>query len=173
MQKDKLDLLISKNEIEKVLDKLAHLLNADYQKKNVIIVSILKGSFLFSADLVRKLHFNFIIDFVRLSSYHNLKESTGTVTLTKDIECDIAGKHVLILEEILDSGMTLDFLLKRFAANDPLSVKICVLLDKKEKRRIPIHADYVGIEIEDKFVVGYGLDYQEKYRNLPDIYHLK
>jgi len=173
MKEDKLIPYISKNKIEKAIEKLSEELNTQYKNNNVILVSILKGSFIFTADLVRKLDFNFVIDFVRLSSYQNLKESMGTVTLSKDIESDIAGKHVLIVEEILDSGLTLDFLMKRFCANSPLSVKICVLLDKKHKRKVPMQADFVGIEIEDKFVVGYGLDFQEKYRNLSEIYYLE
>src|SRR3989338_2965032 len=163
---------ISKEEIELAVQKLASHINKDYQNKAIILVGVLKGSFIFLADLIRQLNMTVEVDFVRLSSYQNEKKSTGTVVITKDIETSITGKHVLIVEEILDSGRTLDFLTKRFRANAPASVKICVLLDKKDQRVVPVEADYVGIKIENKFVIGYGLDYQEKYRNLSSIFYV-
>lgn len=163
---------ISKEQIEKAVQKLADQINKDYKGQEVICVGVLKGSFMFLSDLVKKLKLDIHIDFVRLSSYQNNKTSSGTVVITKDIESSITGKRVLIIEEILDSGRTLDFLMKRFLANTPHSIKICVLLDKREKRATPIEANYVGLKIEDRFVVGYGLDYQEKYRNLPEIYYV-
>ena len=164
---------ISKEEIELAVQKLASHINKDYQNKAIILVGVLKGSFIFLADLIRQLNMTVEVDFVRLSSYQNEKKSTGTVVITKDIETSITGKQVLIVEENLDSGRTLDFLTKRFCANAPASVKICVLLDKKDQRVVPVEADYVGIKIENKFVIGYGLDYQEKYRNLSSIFYVK
>ncbi|MBI2609535.1 MAG: hypoxanthine phosphoribosyltransferase [Deltaproteobacteria bacterium] len=163
---------ISQEQIEKAVQKLADQINKDYKGQELICVGVLKGSFMFLSDLVKKLKLEIHIDFVRLSSYQNNKTSSGTVVITKDIESSITGKRVLIIEEILDSGRTLDFLMKRFLVNTPHSVKICVLLDKREKRVTPVEADYVGLKIEDRFVVGYGLDYQEKYRNLPEIYYV-
>ena len=170
--KHQLKEFISSEDIQNAIEKLAAQINKDYHGKELILVGVLKGSFIFLADLVRKLDVTLEVAFVRLSSYQNQKESTGTVVITKDIETSITGKHVLIVEEILDSGRTLDFLTKRFRANAPRSVKICVLLDKKDQRVVPVEADYVGLKIENKFVVGYGLDYQEKYRNLSSIFYV-
>src|SRR3989344_9108186 len=133
---------ISQEQIEKTVQKLADNINKDYKGQELICVGVLKGSFMFLSDLVKKLTVNVSIDFVRLSSYQNNKTSSGTVVITKDIESSITGKRVLIIEEILDSGRTLDFLMKRFLANTPHSVKICVLLDKRETRVTPVEADY-------------------------------
>ncbi len=173
MKSSSLKEFISQKEIEIAVQKLASQINKDYQGQELILVGVLKGAFIFLADLIRQLDMTVEVDFVRLSSYQNQKQSTGTVVITKDIETSITGKHVLIVEEILDSGRTLDFLTKRFRANTPRSVKICVLLDKKDQRSVPVEADYVGIKIENKFVVGYGLDYQEKYRNLSSIFYVE
>jgi hypoxanthine phosphoribosyltransferase len=134
---------------------------------------VLKGAYVFCADLIRKLDLEADVEFVRLSSYGRALRSSGTVTILKDISADIRDKHVLIVEEIIDSGRTLRFLFDRLKASNPASVEIVTLLDKKAKRVTDVPVKYVGREIEDQFLVGYGLDLEEKSRNLPDVYYLK
>ncbi|OGP63084.1 MAG: hypoxanthine phosphoribosyltransferase, partial [Deltaproteobacteria bacterium RBG_13_47_9] len=133
---------------------------------------ILKGAFMFLSDLVRHLRIPVQIDFVRLASYGAGIRSSGRIEITKDIETSLEGKDVLIIEDIIDSGRTLLFLKERLTLANPRSVRICALLEKKERREVEIEADYVGKEIEDVFVVGYGIDFNEAYRNLPEIYYV-
>ena len=164
-------LFIPKDQIKKAISALADQINHDYKGKKVILVGVLKGAFVFLADIMRELQIPVAVDFVKLESYGHRKESSGTVKLLKDIDTDIFNHHVLIIEEIIDSGRTLHFLYDRLLASKPKSLKICALLDKKAKRVVPIEADYVGIEVEDKFLIGYGLDFDQSYRNLPEIYY--
>lgn len=164
---------LNRHEIDAAVQSLANRLNADYEGKQVVLVSVLKGAFLFMADLVRHLKFEFDVEFVRLSSYGKARTSTGTVTIIKDIQVDIRDKHVIIVEEIIDSGRTLRFLFDRLKSAGPASVEICTLLDKKAKRMVDVDVKYVGRLIDDQFLVGYGLDLEERCRNLPDIYYLK
>ena len=166
-------LLISDKAIQKSILKLADQLNADYKGKRLILIGVLKGAFIFMADLMRQLTVPIEVDFVKLESYGSGTESSGMVKLLKDIDIDISNQHVLIIEEIIDSGRTLKFLRDRLEASSPKSIKICALLDKKARRAVPIEADYVGIEVEDKFLIGYGLDYDQAYRNLPGIYYVE
>lgn len=165
---------LSKHEIELAVQSLADRINQDYEGKQVVLVAVLKGAIVFSADLIRKLNkVECEIEFVRLSSYGRARTSSGTVTILKDINTDIRGKHVLILEEIIDSGRTLKFLYDRLRASNPASVEIVTLLDKAAKRVVDVPVKYVGRLIDDQFLIGYGLDLEERCRNLPDVYYLK
>lgn len=164
---------LTRHEIEAAVVQIAQRLNKDYEGKEVVLVPVLKGAILFVADLVRHLTFDFEIEFVRLSSYGKARTSSGTVTILKDVHSDIRGKHVLILEEIIDSGRTLKFLYERLKSSGPASVEIVTLLDKASKRVVEVPVKYVGRPIEDQFLVGYGLDLEERCRNLPDVYYLK
>jgi len=165
----KKEILISRDTILQRIDALARELNAYYKGKEPVVIGVLKGAFVFLADLVRRFEFPCAIDFVRLASYGSGTESKGTVTITKDLEIDIAGKDVLIVEDIVDTGITLDFLVQKLKERAPRSIAVCVLLDKYERRKVPFHADFVGFPIEDHFVLGYGLDYNEQGRSCPDI----
>lgn len=164
---------LSRFEIDAAVQEIAERINRDYQGKPIVLVAVLKGAYVFLADLVRYLKVDFEVEFVRLSSYGRARESSGTVTIIKDIEVCIRGKHVLVIEEIIDSGRTLRFLVDRLKASEPASVEIVTLLDKEAKRVVDVPVKYVGRKIEDQFLIGYGLDLEEKCRNLPDIYYLK
>jgi hypoxanthine phosphoribosyltransferase len=164
---------LNRHEINAAIESLANRLNADYEGKPVVLVGVLKGAVVFMADLVRHLNLDVEVEFVRLSSYGKARTSSGTVTIIKDIQADIRGKHVLIVEEIIDSGRTLKFLFERLQASGPASVEIVTLLDKASKRVVEVPVKYVGKSIDDQFLVGYGLDLEEYSRNLPDIYYLK
>jgi len=164
---------LNRHEIEAAIQSIANRLNADYEGKEVVLVPVLKGAILFAADLVRLLNFDFEIDFVRLSSYGKARTSSGTVTLLKDIHVDVRGKHILILEEIIDSGRSLRFLYERLKKAEPASVEIVTLLDKEAKRVVDVPVKYVGRKIDDQFLVGFGLDLEERCRNLRDVYYLK
>ena len=163
---------ISAAEIQSTVDELAQKIRKDYEGKTILMVGVLKGAFVFMSDLMRALKMDVEIDFVRLSSYRNEKTSTGTVTLLKDISRDIHGKHVLIVEEIIDSGRSLRFLYDRLIQSKPASLEIVTLLDKSSKRVVDVPVKYVGLKVEDQFLIGYGLDLEEHERNLPDIYKL-
>jgi hypoxanthine phosphoribosyltransferase len=164
---------LNQHEIDIAVRDVAEKLNKDYAGKKVVLVCVLKGAFVFCADLMRQLKLDVEVEFVRLSSYGRAFKSSGTVTILKDISVDIRDKHVLICEEIIDSGRTLKFLFDRLQASSPASVEIVTLLDKKSKRMCDVPVKYVGREIDDQFLVGYGLDLEEKCRNLPDIFYLK
>ncbi len=169
MLRDKAHPYISAAEIEIICKDLGKKITEDYKEKDLLVICILKGSLLFFSDLVRHIKLQIKMDFVRLSSYGDSTESSGNVRIVKDISQNIRDKHVLIIEDILDTGNTLDFLRNHLEASKPASLKICTLLDKPSRRKRPINADYCGKIIEDKFVVGYGLDFQEKCRNYSDI----
>ncbi len=164
---------LSRFEIEAAVQQIAEQINKDYAGEQIVLVGVLKGAFVFMADLVRHLTVDFEVEFVRLSSYGKARESSGTVTILKDIGADIRGKHVLVIEEIIDSGRTLKFLFERLKSSGPKSVEIVTLLDKESKRVVEVPVKYVGRKIDDQFLIGYGLDLEEKCRNLPDIYYLK
>lgn len=172
MDKLRLNLLLTAEEIASIVKSLADQISRDYVGKELILVCILKGAFMFLSDLIRHLHIPVKIDFVRLASYGAGMKSSGLVEISKDIEIPIEGKDVLIIEDIVDSGRTLQFLKERLALSNPRSIKICALLDKKARREVKIEADYLGKEIEDIFIVGYGIDFNEGYRNLPEIYYV-
>jgi len=164
--------LISSEELVKCVDDLALRINRDYEGKSLIVVGILKGSFIFLADLVRKLAPALTLDFVRLASYGDQSETSGIVRMTKDLEVSVHGRHVLVVEDIVDTGITLKWFLDHLQHLEPESVKVCALIDKSERRRVNLSLDYVGISLEKGFLVGYGLDYSERHRNLPAIYEV-
>ncbi len=174
---------ILKNDIERVLlteeelaDKvkfLANQIKSEYSGKNPLILCILKGSLIFTADIIRELDFPCQIDFMQVSSYGSGAETTGKLVIKKDMETDIRDRDVIVIEDILDTGVTLSNLFPELTRRGASSVKLCVLLNKPERRTVEVKADYIGFDIENEFVVGYGLDYSEKYRNLPYIGILK
>ena len=164
---------LNRHEIQAAVESLANRINTDYEGKPLVLVGVLKGAVVFMADLVRHLKGDVEVEFVRLSSYGKARTSSGTVTILKDIQADIRGKHVLVVEEIIDSGRTLKFLFERLKSSGPASVEIVTLLDKASKRVVDVPVKYVGRLIDDQFLIGYGLDLEEKCRNLPDVYYLK
>lgn len=159
--------LLNEEEIAAIAKRLGERITADYQGKNPLVVGILKGCVIFFSDIIRHIDCDCEIDFMVVSSYGATTESSGMVQILKDIVADIDGRDVLIVEDIVDSGVTLCNVKKVFAKRGAKSVRICTFLDKPARRKADIHSDYVGAEIPDEFVVGYGLDYAEKYRNLP------
>ena len=166
-------IFFSAEEIDKRLEEMAGEINRDYAGKELMLISVLRGSFVFMADLTRKITLPCTVDFLAVSSYGKGTTSSGQVQITKDLSDDIEGKDILVVEDILDSGNTLSYLMKLLQARHPASIRLCTLLDKPERRVVPVEVDYVGFTIPDEFVVGYGLDYAEKYRNLPYIGILK
>lgn len=169
---DRLNRLLTAEEIDSIVKILADQISRDYIGKELVLVCILKGAFMFLSDLIRHLRIPVKVDFVRLASYGAGMKSSGLVEISKGIEIPIEGKDVLIIEDIVDSGRTLQFLKERLALSNPRSIKICALLDKKARREVKVEADYLGKEIEDIFIVGYGIDFNENYRNLPEIYYV-
>ncbi len=167
--KEKIELLISEEEVGKRIDELAKEIDADYKGKTLNIICILKGSVFFACELAKRLTIPVVFDFMQVSSYGNGTSTTGGVKIIKDLDTPIAGKEVLIIEDILDSGRTLCRLLSLLSVSNPASLRVCTLLDKPARREFPVDVDYNGFEIEDEFVVGFGLDYAQKYRNLPYI----
>jgi hypoxanthine phosphoribosyltransferase len=165
-------LIISREAIANRIKELAAQISRDYADKNPLLVGILKGAFIFLADLARALDFPVQVDFVRLRSYGAGTKTSGEVHISKDVELPIEGRHVLVVEDIVDAGLTLDFLLGHLASYQPASLKICCLIDKKERRQVEVPLDYIGFTIEKGFLVGYGLDSGEKFRTLPDIYEI-
>ena len=161
--------LFSKEVIDGRVKELAAEISRDYAGKEPLVVGILNGAFVFMADLIRALDIRCRIDFVRMASYGAGSVTSGEIRICKDIEMPIAGSDVLIVEDIVDTGLTLCRLVEILRSRQPASLKVCALLDKRERRRVPFTADYVGFFIPDHFVVGYGLDYNEKFRFLPDV----
>jgi hypoxanthine phosphoribosyltransferase len=166
--------VLNKDEIERQISDIAKIITADYQGQELVLVGVLKGAFLFLADLARELKLdNLKIDFVQASSYGGDTISSETIVLKKDIDVDIRDKDVLVVEDIVDTGLTLAFLVDHLRRFGPKSIKVCARIDKKERRKAAVAVDYACTTIEKGFLVGYGLDYAEDYRNLPEIYHLK
>jgi hypoxanthine phosphoribosyltransferase len=166
-------ILISEDDIKQRVAELGAEISRDYKGRQPILVNILKGGIIFLSDLVRKLEVLHEIDFMSVSSYESQTESTGIVRILADLNINIEGRDVMIVEDIVDSGLTLDYIRNILLARRPKSMTICTLLDKKAKRKIEVPLDYVGFEIPDEFVIGYGLDYMQKYRNLPYVAVLK
>lgn len=173
MQKDIEKILLSREVIAERVRELGEQISRDYQGKNLLVVGILKGALVFMADLVRQINIPVRLDFMVVSSYGSSSETSGVVRILKDLDMSVEGWHVLLVEDIIDTGLTLKYLRDNLLARGPESVKICALLDKPARRRVEVQADYCGFTIPDAFVVGYGLDYAEKYRNLPDLCVLK
>jgi len=161
--------LISQQEIAVRISQLSSEISSAYQDKNPLLIGILKGSFVFMADLVRVLDFPLEVDFIGLSSYGVSKESSGKVRVTHSPGSEVKDRHVLVVEDIIDSGLTLAFLREYLLKKKPASLKLCALTDKPERHQVPVNIDYLGFTVPNKFLVGYGLDWNEKYRNLPDI----
>ena len=159
--------LLNEEEIKGLVKRLGKQITEDYKGKSLLVVSVLKGSIMFMADLLREIKIHCKIDFMAVSSYGSSTTSSGSIKIIKDLNIDLSGYDILIVEDILDSGVTLSNLRDLLMLRKPASLKICTFLDKPERRIANIKADYVGTEIPDAFVVGYGLDYDEKYRNLP------
>ncbi|MBR5873415.1 MAG: hypoxanthine phosphoribosyltransferase [Oscillospiraceae bacterium] len=173
MVNDIREVLLTKEEIEAVVKELGKKITEDYKGKNLFLITVLKGAVVFLGDLMRAIEIPCEIEFMVLSSYGSGTTSTGSVKIVKDIDLPLEGKDVLIVEDILDTGFTLSFLVDLLKSRNPKSIEICTLLDKPDRRKVEISAKYTGRKIPDEFVVGYGLDYDEKYRNLPFIGVLK
>lgn len=169
----KLKILIGRERIETVVSRLAAEINRDYQGQELLLIGVLTGAFVFLADLVRLLKLPLEVDFIGLSSYGECRESSGQIKVAKHLSAPIAGRQVLVVEDIVDTGLTTVFLMEYLAKKRPASLKLCTLLDKPSRRKVPLAIDYIGITMPDKFVVGYGLDCGQKYRNLPDIYFVE
>lgn len=173
MIRDVQSVMVSEEQLKARIAELAKQLDKEYEGKNPLMVGILKGSVMFYADLLRAMTIPVEMDFMAISSYGAGSKSSGEVKLIKDLDRKIEGRDVIIVEDIIDSGYTLSYLKRMLYSRKPASVKICALLDKYARRVVPIEADYKGFDIEDEFVIGYGLDYAERYRNLPYIGILK
>lgn len=165
-----LKMLYSRDEIEQAVKRLASLIKADYGDEKIVFICLLKGSFIFTSDLMRQIENPSRVDFLRVSSYGCGTSTSGKITIAKDIEEGIKGENVIIVEDIIDSGLTLARVRDMLQEKNPKTLKICALLDKRARRRVEIEGDYIGFTFEDGFVVGYGIDYAEMYRNLPEIY---
>ena len=173
MNDDILRVLYSEEELEAKCAELGAQISKDYEGKNLLLVSVLKGAVVFMTDLMRHITVTCSIDFMVVYSYGSGVKTSGVVKIVKDLDADLAGKDLLIVEDILDTGMTLHYLKQLLQDRNPNSIRIATLLDKPERRRAAVRADYVGYQVPDEFVVGYGLDYDEKYRNLPYVGILK
>ncbi|MGB9695135.1 MAG: hypoxanthine phosphoribosyltransferase [Caldisericaceae bacterium] len=173
MNKDVEEVLISEEEIKARIKVIAKEIRKDYLKKFPLLVCILRGAFVFLADLVREIDIPLSVDFMAISSYGGHVDSSGQVKILKDLDTPIEGRNVIIIEDIVDTGLTMDAVTRLLMTRNPESIRICTLLDKVERRIIDIKVDYYGFKIPNKFVIGYGLDYEEKYRNLPYIGVLK
>lgn len=173
MTQDIQKILLSEEEIAAKVAEIGAQISKDYAGKNPVIVSILKGSFVFMADLVREITIPCTIDFMSVSSYGSGTSSSGEVKIVKDFDGSVEGRHLIIVEDILDSGRTLSYLMKTLKTRGAASISLCTFLDKPERRVVPVEVAYKGFTVPDSFIVGYGLDYDQKYRNLPYVGVLK
>lgn len=167
--KERITTMISEQDVEERIQQLADKISSDYEGKQLHLICILKGSVFFTCELAKRLTIPVTMDFMSVSSYGNDTKTSGVVRMVKDLDEPIEGKDVLLIEDIIDSGRTLSYLLKNMRNRRPASLRLCTLLDKPERRVTEVEVDYTGFEIPDEFVVGYGLDYAQKYRNLPYI----
>ena len=173
MEQDIQRVLFTQERLKSRVAEIAREIERDYEGREIMLISVLRGSFIFMADLCREIQLPCTLDFMSVSSYGTGTSSSGQVQITKDLSEDITGRHILVVEDILDSGNTLNYLLRILENRHPASIRLCALLDKPERRVKPVELHYSGFSIPDAFVVGYGLDYAEKYRNLPYIGILK
>ena len=173
MTEDIEKVLITREELEKSAKELGKRISADYKDKKLVLIGVLKGGVVFLSDLIRNIDIPLDLDFISVSSYGDSTRSSGVVRIIKDVDIDVMGKHVLIVEDLVDSGLTLKYLKDLFSARGPKDIKCCTALDKPSRREVEIEIEYKGIEIPDEFVVGYGMDFAERYRNLPDVCVLK
>jgi hypoxanthine phosphoribosyltransferase len=169
----KLKKLIRSKEIDSAVQKLASEITRDYRGKNPLLIGILKGSFVFMADLVRKLDMPLEVDFVRLSSYGSGTESSGKIRMLGRLNQPVEGRHVIVVEDIIDTGLTTAYFLRHVKRQNPASATLCALTEKPSRRKVDVKIDYLGFTVPDKFIVGYGIDWNEKYRNLPDICYIE
>jgi len=167
-----LTMLLTKNEIDQLIGRMAQKISEDYKDKRLVLIGVLKGAFIFLGDLVRRLTIPVEIDFIQFSSYGNGDSPSGEIKLRSDISIQIKDKDVLVVEDIIDTGLTMTKFLKHLESFNPESIRVCAFIDKHERRKVDYKADYVCHSVEGGFLVGYGLDYAEKYRNLPALYHL-
>ena len=166
--------VLKKDDIESKISKIAAIISEDYQDRELVLVGVLKGAFVFLADLARQLKLErIIIDFLQASSYGADTVSSGDIVLKKDIDVDIHDKDVLVVEDIVDTGLTLAYLIDHLRSRSPRSIRVCAMIDKKERRQSTVAVDYACTTVDQGFLVGYGLDYAENFRNLPEIYHMK
>lgn len=173
MHPDIAKILLDEQTIQAKVRELAGRLSEDYKGKSPVLICILKGAFMFTADLMRQMTIPARVDFMAISSYGNRARSSGVVQILKDLDSSIEGEHVVVVEDIIDSGLTLNYLRENLLSRRPASLRTCVLLDKPSRREVPYTPDYVGFQVPDEFVVGYGLDYAGLYRHLPYIGVLK
>ncbi len=166
---EKMEILVSRDDLSRSAKELGKRISKDYEGKKLVLVGVLKGGFVFLADLIREISIPVETDFIAVSSYGDETKSSGVVKIIKDIDINVTGKDVLIVEDLVDTGLTLRHLKDLLRTRGPMSLKICTALDKPSRRKVDIEVEYEGIVIPDKFVVGYGLDYAGKYRNLPDV----
>lgn len=169
LEQDIQEVLFTEEQLKNRVQEIARQIEKDYEGKEIMLISVLRGSFIFMADLCRAIDLPCTLDFMSVSSYGKGTTSSGQVQITKDLSEDISGRHIIVVEDILDSGNTLSYLLKILENRHPASIRLCTLLDKPDRRVKPVEVHYSGFTIPDAFVVGYGLDYAEKYRNLPYI----
>jgi hypoxanthine phosphoribosyltransferase len=163
--------VIARDAIARRVKELGRQITDDYQNRQLLVIGILNGAFIFMADLIREIKLPLEIDFVRVASYGS-GSSSGKLRFSKDVEIAVAGKDLLLVEDIVDTGLTIAGIKEKFAAQNPASIKVCALIDKKERRKIQVDADYIGFEVQEGFLVGYGLDYAEKHRHYHEVYHL-
>jgi hypoxanthine phosphoribosyltransferase len=169
----RLVLLYSRDQIARRVTELAAMINADYAGADLVLVGILRGSFVFLADLIRQLTVPVAIDFVGAASYGSRTQTSGQVTFTRELQVPVSGRDLLLVEDIEDTGITLQAIQKKLKELGPRSVKVCILIDKRERRQVDVMLDYVAFKIDKGFIVGYGIDYAEHYRQLPDIYRIE
>ena len=172
MEKHHINVLLTEEEVDNKIKELGEQISKDYEGKEIVIVSVLKGAIFYTVDLVKNITTDVVIDFMKVSSYEGT-ESTGVITIKQDLGIDIEGKHVLIVEDIIDTGRTLRVLREELLKRKPASLKITTLMDKKERREVELDADYVGFTIPNKFVVGYGFDIDDRYRNIPYVGYIE
>lgn len=166
------EILITEKQIKEKIAELGKKITQDYQGKNLVFVGVLRGAVIFMADLARAISIPMIFDFIAISSYGAATESSGVVRILKDLDETIEGKDVLIIEDIIDTGLTLDYLVRILKSRNPASLKVCAFLNKNTRRKAKVKVDYLGFDIPNKFVVGYGLDYAGKFRNIPYVFTL-
>ncbi|ASA23789.1 hypoxanthine phosphoribosyltransferase [Paenibacillus donghaensis] len=164
------EILVTQAQLHNKVQELGRWISADYEGQELVLIGILKGGAIFMSDLMRAITIPLSIDYMSVSSYGTSATSSGAIVIRKDIDADIRGKHVLIVEDLIDTGLTLNHLKEHFRSRDTLSVRICTILNKPSRRQIDVQVEYPGIEIPDAFVVGYGLDYADQYRNLPEVW---
>jgi hypoxanthine phosphoribosyltransferase len=164
------EVYLSAEQIQTRVEELGKHISADYRDKELVLVGILRGSFVFMADLIRNIDIPLSLDFMSISSYEGVEESPGAVRILKDLDEPIADKHILIVEDIIDTGLTLGYLIRHLEARNPKSINICTLLDRSIRRIVPLPINYTGFDIPDVFVVGYGMDFRQLYRNLPALH---